>query len=402
MNTASKKSLFFALLTSLASLTACGGGGGGGGGDALPAPRPLISVSEITGGMTRQGHLAKDYSNAGDSGGLKATLENGGLTGEFRESGIPVTIVHGNSIDVIAEYGEPHARVLKEFTFEELPQYGETGPDLVVGVSWRYMTQESMKFFDIPDYMREGVKSQKYKLGDMHNDPAQGAIYFTGTGLGGSEFLALNSGLVDLQYASFGAWGAKYGATGTLEWNGQSKTFTGKSLDAGDAFTEIAYVPVSGGDSTALKQPDANAKFTGKAIGMVTQYRGSTLDKPNQQHFENGNATLSINGARNGGDLLLEFPDFYDIAFQIKLINNNDEFENTSQAPTVTPNGGGTPFRFPGTIEDYKLSGNFYGPDGPNGFDGSASEASGRFEISARDNPTDDLFVFDGSFGVKK
>lgn len=104
----------------------------------------------------------------------------------------------------------------------------------------------------------------------------------------------------------------------------------------------------------ALKQPDANAKFTGKAIGMVTQYRGSTLDKPNQQHFENGNATLSINGARNGGDLLLEFPDFYDIAFQIKLINNNDEFENTSQAPTVTPNGGGTPFRFPGTIEDYK------------------------------------------------
>ena len=71
MNTASKKSLFFALLTSLASLTACGGGSGGGGGGALQIPRPTISVSEITGGMPQQGYLAEDYSNAGDSGGLR-------------------------------------------------------------------------------------------------------------------------------------------------------------------------------------------------------------------------------------------------------------------------------------------------------------------------------------------
>lgn len=68
MNTASKKSLFFVLLTSLASLTACGGGGGGGGGGALPAPR-RSSPSAKSPEHDRQGHLAEDYSNAGDSGG---------------------------------------------------------------------------------------------------------------------------------------------------------------------------------------------------------------------------------------------------------------------------------------------------------------------------------------------
>lgn len=122
MNTASKKSLFFVLLTSLASLTACGGGSGGRGRRRAPdsAPDP-ISVSEITGGMPQQGYLAEDYSNAGDSGGLKATLENGGLTGNVE--GHQVTIVHGNSIDVVAEYGEPNARVLKE---SNLPSFRNT------------------------------------------------------------------------------------------------------------------------------------------------------------------------------------------------------------------------------------------------------------------------------------
>lgn len=384
MNTASKKSLFFALLTSLASLTACGGGSGGGGGGALQIPRPTISVSEITGGMPQQGYLAEDYSNAGDSGGLKATLENGGLTGNVE--GHQVTIVHGNSIDVVAEYGEPNARVLKEFQFAELPQYGEGRSKLVVGIS--DMTDDTADFLDIPAEVRRGAKVEKADWGYMHNDPRQGTIYFTGTGLGGTEFMALNSGLVDLAYASFGAWGAKYGAAGTLEWNGQSKTFPDD-----DPFEEITYVPVSGGNSAKLALPAANTAFTGKAIAMATQYRGSTLDKPVQDFFT-GDATLRINTAGDGGDLTMSFPDFYNIGFALTV--HDTEFHNDGQMPTVTDNGNTSPFHFPTTLEGASLSGNFYGEGG------SASEASGRFEISARDNPTDDLFVFDGSFGVKQ
>lgn len=91
MSTVPKSSMFFALLTSLVALTACSGGGGGGGnGGPLPTPRPTISVSEITGGMPQQGYLKEDYSNAGDSGGLEATLKNGGLTAEF-DNGKPTT-----------------------------------------------------------------------------------------------------------------------------------------------------------------------------------------------------------------------------------------------------------------------------------------------------------------------
>lgn len=77
------------------------------------------------------------------------------------------------------------------------------------------MTDDTADFLDIPAEVRRGAKVEKADWGYMHNDPRQGTIYFTGTGLGGTEFMALNSGLVDLAYASFGAWGAKYGAAGT-------------------------------------------------------------------------------------------------------------------------------------------------------------------------------------------
>lgn len=222
----------------------------------------------------------------------------------------------------------------------------------------------------------------------MHNDPNQGAIYFTGTSLGGTEFLALNSGLVDLAYASFGAWGAKSGAVGTIEWKGQSKTF---SVDK--PFEEIVYVPVSGGNTAYLKMPAADATFTGKAMAMATQYRGSTLDMPVQDFFT-GDATLRINSAGNGGNLTMSFPDFYNIGFTFNVYNT--EFHNDGTMPTVTDNGNTSKFHFPNTIEGASLSGNFYGPDA------SAGEASGRFEIGARDNSADDLFMFDGSFGVKQ
>lgn len=71
----------------------------------------------------------------------------------------------------------------------------------------------------------------------------------------------------------------------------------------------------------------------------------------------------------------------------------------TAHSLSVTDNGNTSPFHFPDTIEGASLSGNFYG-------NGSASEASGRFEISGMNpttgDPTGDQFLFDGSFGVKK
>ena len=112
MNTVSKKSMLFAVTVGLVSLTACVGGGGSGGSGSTPlAPRPTITASEITGGMPQQGYLAEDYSNTGDNGGLEATLKNDGLTADV--DGQKLTIRHGNSIDIIADYGGPNERVLR-------------------------------------------------------------------------------------------------------------------------------------------------------------------------------------------------------------------------------------------------------------------------------------------------
>ncbi len=381
MNTTSKRSVFFAMMASLVSLTACVGGGGGGGSGGTPlAPRPTISASEITGGMPQQGYLAEDYSNTGDSGGLEATLKSDGLTAEV--NGQTLTIKHGNSIDIIAEYGGPDERVLKEFQFAELPQHGERGPELVIGIG--DMTDNTADFLKEP---RRGTRYDHADWGPMHDDPAKPTVYFTGTALGGTEFMALNSGLVNLTYASFGAWGVKSGWVGTFEWNGQSKTYP-----ADDPYTDITFIPVSGGDSAYLKVPAANAVFTGKAIAMATQYRGTTLDKPDQEFFR-GDATLNIDSGGRSGNLAMSFPDFYNIGFQLTVYNS--EFHNDGRMPTVADNGNTSKFHFPSNIEGASLSGNFYGPSG------SASEASGRFEIGAK-NDAGDQFMFDGSFGVKQ
>lgn len=386
MHVISKKFMLVTLMVSVVSLSACGGGGG----NTPLAPRPTISFSEITGGMPQQGYLAEDYSNTGDSGGLEATLKNDGLIATD-DTGQPfLAIKHGNSIEVIAEYGSPDQRVLKEFQFAELPQFGDAfKPELVVGIG--DMTDETAAFLEEP---KRGTTYHYEPFGsdDMHNDPNQGKVYFTGTALGGTEFIALNSGLVDLAHASFGAWGVKTGFVGTMEWNGKSKTHP-----EDDPFEEITFIPVSGGNPEEKAIPAANTSFTGKAFAMATQYRGSTLDDPLHKIFT-GDARLSIDSTGRSGNLAMSFPDFYDIGFKFNVVGDDGGLQGDGlhMPPTIRDNGNKTEFHFPNRIEGSSLSGNFYGENK------TASEASGRFEISGRDNPTDDLFIFDGSFGVKK
>lgn len=394
MNTVSKKSMLFAVTVGLVSLTACVGGGGGGSGSTPLAPRPTITASEITGGMPQQGYLAEDYSNTGDNGGLEATLKNDGLTAQLGENGNGPTLIikEGNSIDVFAEYGPGDRRLLREFHFAELPQYGKNGPELVIGIG--EMTDETADFLEED---RRGTRYNHADWGPMNEDPAKPTVYFTGTALGATEFMALNSGPVKvnssgqpegLAYASFGAWGVKSGWVGTFEWNGQSKTYT-----KNDPYTDITFIPVSGGNSAYNAVPAANASFTGKAIAMATQYRGTTLEKPVQDFFH-GDATLTIDSGGRSGNLAMSFPNFYNIGFKFNVYNS--EFHNDRQLPTVTDNGNTYDIQFPQNITGASLSGNFYGPSG------SASEASGRFEIGAKNDITGDGFSFDGSFGVKQ
>lgn len=379
MNRMSQTFMLVAVMSGLVSLTACVGGGGDGGGATPLAPRPTISAAEITGAMPQQGYLAEDYSNAGDSGGLETTLKSDGLTVDV--DGQTLTIIHGNSIDIVADYGGPNERTLREFHLADLPAYGEAGPELVVGIG--DMTDETAAFLGEP------LRGTSYDHADFSDEGDEAPTYFTGTALGGTEFLALNNGLVDLQFASFGAWGVKTGYAGTFEWNGQSKTFSGD-----DTYTDITFVPVSGGNSAHAAIPDKDASFTGKAIAMATQY--IMLENPIQEFFR-GDATLTINSAGTGGNLAMSFPNFYNIGFTFNI--SGTEFHNDGALPSVTDNGNTSPFHFPDTIEGASLSGNFYG-------DGSAGEASGRFEISGMNpttgDPTGDQFLFDGSFGVKK
>ncbi len=399
MNTVSKKSMFFAVMAGLVSLTACVGGGGGGSGSTPLAPRPTITASEITGGMPQQGYLAEDYSNTGDNGGLEASLKNDGLTAQLGENGNGPTLIikEGNSIDVFAEYGPADRRLLRAFHFADLPLYGEKYPELVIGTG--EITDETANFLEED---RRGTRYDHADWGPMNEDPAKPIVYFTGTALGSTEFMALNSGPVKvnsfgqpegLEYAAFGAWGVKSGWVGTFEWNGQSKTYTGN-----DPYTDITFIPVSGGNSAHNAVPAANANFTGKAIAMATQYRGSTLEKPVQYFFagkEAGIATLTIDAGGKSGNLAMSFPNFYNIGFKFNVDNNEFRYDK-NQMPTVTDNGNTYDIQFPQNITGASLSGNFYGPSG------SASEASGRFEIGAKNDITGDQFMFDGSFGVKQ
>ena len=395
MNTASKKSLFFVLLTSLASLTACGGGGGGGGGGALPAPRPLISVSEITGGMTRQGHLAEDYSNAGDSGGLKATLENGGLTGEI--DGQTLTVKHGNSIHILTS-----GQNIIDIEFETGPggdvwQFGNGSEQL--SIAEKEMDDWGRALLKLPP---PGTILQNEKLGVMHNDPEQRPIYFSGTSIGGRQYLLLNSGLVQLEHSTFGGWAGEIIANGTLSWQNESRT---------GQYYEVEYVPLAGGE--ALKTPANNAAFTGKAVAMATQFNGNTLQSPTQtwptnpdsSHLLMGDASLKVSNTGTTADLTLAFPNFYDIKFSDFNVDGTGSFSADATKLTVTDKGNTSPFRYPASINEgqggfveAELSGGFYGAAG----DTSASEAAGVFGIYAKNTKFDDEFKIVGSFGVKQ
>lgn len=409
MNTVSKKSMLFAVTVGLVSLTACVGGGGGGSGSTPLAPRPTITASEITGGMPELSYLAENYANTGDSGGLKASLTNGGkLVSDtpipYHDSNNPqsdpdldpyLEITEGSSSIVItAEYGPENDRGTGTIEFKtgdngDFKVYGELDPDginppkslLAVGI--KDLDDTARKLAGLP---QAGTAVTNEDLGDD--------IFFSGTyPVGGKQFLVLNSGLVDLEYASFGGWGAEYIMDGTLAWRDESRT---------GIYYEIDYRPLSGGDPAALKAPAANAAFTGKTVALATQFNGNTLQSPDQKFFH-GDASLKIAPTGQSGNLAMNFPNFYDIGFKFNVSGSTFTADKTTL--TVTDNGNTTKFRFPTNIDtsndgylNASLNGNFYGD--PNG--SSASEAVGRFGIWAKDTAHDDEFSIVGSFGVKQ
>ena len=191
MNRMSQTFMLVAVMSGLVSLTACVGGGGDGGGATPLAPRPTISAAEITGGMPQQGYLAEDYSNAGDGGGLETTLKSDGLTVDV--DGQTLTIIHGNSIDIVADYGGPNERTLREFHLADLPAYGEAGPELVVGIG--DMTDDTAAFLGEP------LRGTSYDHADFSDEGDEAPTYFTGTALGGTEFLALNDIVISRNFS---------------------------------------------------------------------------------------------------------------------------------------------------------------------------------------------------------
>lgn len=409
--------MLFAVATSLVSLTACVGGGGGSGGSTPLAPRPTITASEITGGMTELGYLAANYTNAGDNGGLNASLTNGGKL--VSDTPIPGHIIDPNepnpdpdmgaylevtegtsSIVVTAVYGPEDGRKsgTLEFktgdngdikVFSEQAPGGITPPKSLLAVGFRELDDTAREIAGLP---QAGTTVTNENLGVMHKDPNQGDIFFSGTyPAEGRHFLMLSCGLVPLEYASFGGWGAEFIMDGTLTWGDESRT---------GRYYEIDYHALSGGNPAALKAPSANAAFTGKAIALATQFNGNTLQSPDQRFFH-GDASLTIDPTGHGGNLAMSFPNFYNIGFQFAVSNNT--FHADEKTLTVTDNHNSSQFRYPTNIHnggriDASLNGNFYGdPAGS-----IASEATGRFGIWAKDTKFDDEFSIVGSFGVKQ
>ncbi|HJB66475.1 MAG TPA: hypothetical protein H9768_09375 [Candidatus Mailhella merdavium] len=379
MNRMSQTFMLFAVMSGLISLTACVGGGGDGGGATPLAPRPTISAAEITGGMPQQGYLAEYYANLPGNDNLEDALKNYNLNGEN------LTIKYNDSTGNIEIYGNQN--LLNKYHPAALPVYKEV-------IDTDIMTEATTSFLGEDP---RGKTFENENWGPLHGTSGQPDVYFTGTALGGEEFVKLSipkKGDLVLDYASFGMWGIKAGYVGTFVWNGQSTTFTEKN-----PFQYTDFYPVSGGDPAHAAIPDKDTRFTGKAMAMAAQYSGTSIENPIEILDLRGDATLTINSMGTGGNLALNFPNFYNIGFTFDITGNT--FNNVG-TPSITNNGNTTEINFPDPMsgpmfneDETYLKGDFYG-------NGSASEASGRFNIDASNPSTNDQFIFGGSFGVKK
>jgi hypothetical protein len=378
------------------ALAACMGGGSGGGGGGSPiAPRSTFSVSEVTDGMPNQGALSDDYSNSGDSGGLEAALTGGNyLEGTAGEAGQNIHVEHGASMHVTLGSSTV---VFATGNNGDSNLYGNGGTQLAAGEkdvdqAALDIMNEARPTSSIDELLPPGSYTDL-----LVNDRVGAEERFTGTIAYGKQILTLNSGLVDLEHSSFGSWAIETMFSGTFKGD-VIGTIT-------DDYREIISTPVSGGDSNALKSPQANDAFTGKAMAMATDYKVGPAVSPAQKFFT-GDAALTVNGAGNGGNLALSFPNFYDIGFALTVSGSGFQ-ATTGSIPTVTDNGNTSGITLnqatieraknPGAADahDTYLTGNFYG-SGAN-----AGEATGRFNVFDENGSGEDSSI-SGSFGVKK
>ncbi|MBQ4133583.1 MAG: hypothetical protein IJD04_07625 [Desulfovibrionaceae bacterium] len=378
------------LFSSSISLLACAGGSGGSGGsgDGLSSNlKSTFTVSEVTGGMDEQGKLGENYQNSNDGGGLEKTLETSGLTGKPGEAGKDITVEHGNSIHVKMD------SLIVEFETGDNGDtgiYGTAGTTLLA-VAEKDVDSNALSILSTAKGPLQALEPGYYKDIKLEDE------YFTGTVAYGKQFLQLNAGLVELEHSSFGAWGVETMSAGT--W----KTSGGAILaehTADTPYREIAYTPLSGGDTARLANP-SNGAFTGKVIAMATDYGSGPSGSPLQKFFT-GDASLTVASASTG-TLDLSFPNFYNIGFNLEI--NGSGFQAVQgSSPTITGNNNTSGINLQGTVspaqnpaaanwDDTYLTGNFYGSS-------SATEATGHFNVNTY-NGHDDTNL-SGSFGVKQ
>ncbi len=391
--------MFLACLVSgsMMIISGCAGGGGGGGGEYLN-PRPTFSVSDISGGLTEQGVVAEDYSNAGTA--LQNIFSHQSseidLSGKDND-GSTISIQHGNSIDVLFNdtllsefktgengdvniysdtFGNSELIAFKDMSPKTLEQWKKIEPDLP-SPGDTATTNPNEDGWIVID---EGFKGDK-------SDP----VYFKGTVFPYKEFLILNAGL-DLEYSSFGGWGYAVEAKGDFKHKGG--TYSNINYAA------IGYLPVSGGMKDKLASPETKAEFHGKAVAMAEMKNPDGISSPYQE-FYRGDVKLTVENM-GGGSLEMRFPNFYDINFELAIAgtgftakpgstptiqsrsdtNSNIKLTQDAISPVeTTPNGSKYTY----------VNGNFYG-------DTVATESVGRFNIKADNN-----INVTGSFGgVKK
>jgi hypothetical protein len=376
------------LLCAILSLAACGGGGG-----SSSASAPPLSPGVVTGGLDNQGVLESfdgdnDLGNLGDSGGLKTSL----TSGNYLEvsGGLQVELYDDYSINIKIPYVSSEEFIASD---GDIRLYGdESGTKLLVGEKdvdgdGGALTLMNAALGDSYPYP-ELPEPREYDGEQIGSDET-----FTGTIAYSKQILTLNAGLVDLEHSSFGSWALELTADGTLKTPEGTETLAG--------YKETYYLPLSGGDSNALKEPAADGiPFVGKAMAMATD-DGHAVPL---QRFFTGDAELTVDGS--GGSLELSFPNFYKIGFDLAVTGSGFEAANNSSV-TVTDNGNTSGITLnQDTIEKAKnsayadlrddtyLTGSFYG--GPS--EANASEATGRFNVYSEESDRD-IYV-SGSFGV--
>ena len=389
------KRMLLACLVSSSMMIISGCAGGGGGGGEYLNPRPTFSVSDISDGLTEQGAVAEDYSNAGTAlqNIFSQQSSDIDLSG-YDNDGSKISIEHGNSIDVFF-----NNNLLSEFKTGEngdVNIYSDTSGNSEL-IAFKDMSPETLQEWKQiePELPSPGdtattnpnedgwiVIDEGFK-GDKSNP-----VYFKGTVFPYKEFLILNAGL-DLEYSSFGGWGYAVEATGDFKHKGG----TYSNID----YAAIGYLPVSGGMNDKLAAPEANAEFHGKAVAMAEMKNPDGISSPYQE-FYRGDVTLTVENAN--GHLEMRFPNFYDISFELAIdgtgFTAKPGLTPTIQSRADTNSNIKLTQDIISPVEDGKsphgskytyMNGNFYG-------DTVATESVGRFNVKADNN-----INVTGSFG---